>query len=78
MEIKKGDTTYTGVKYDDNNHLVCEECGGSECQILFFADSVESYTVTLACECGHMIRITDPRDPDDPYWKEEPDEEDSL
>lgn len=70
MAIKKGDTTYTGVKLDEEGNIVCEVCGGNKVTLLFHADAAKYCTSAFKCECGNQIEFTTPRSKNSPMYYE--------
>lgn len=62
MQIVKGNTTYDGVKEDENGNIVCEKCGQPDRVTMgMHLDGKDFYQTVYDCECGNMINATTKR-----------------
>lgn len=68
MEIVRGDSTYTGVKENENGQIVCEVCGSTKAKMTTHIDGAKFFSSSYECECGNAIGITTKRDKHDPMY----------
>jgi late competence protein required for DNA uptake (superfamily II DNA/RNA helicase) len=69
MEIKRGNSTYSGV-IESNGKIVCEQCKNenAKCESTMHMDSTKWYSWTYECECGNAIVVKTDRDEEDMMW----------
>lgn len=62
MKIKKGRSTYHGVKINEQGDICCEVCGGtSDLKMVMHMDYTDKYISDYKCKCGNVIEISTKR-----------------